>query len=65
VKGHFSVRGRNSAATVRGTRFTMTDSCTGTRTQVRTGTVRVRDFWLRKTVTVKAGHSYLARRGNR
>jgi hypothetical protein len=65
VKGHFSVRGRNSAATVRGTQFTMTDSCAGTRTQVRTGTVRVRDFWLRKTVTVKAGHSYLARRGNR
>jgi DNA-binding beta-propeller fold protein YncE len=65
VKGRFSVRGRNSAATVRGTRFTMTDSCAGTRTRVRTGIVRVRDFWLRKTVTVKAGHSYLARRGNR
>lgn len=65
VKGHFSVRGRNSASTVRGTKFTMTDSCAGTRTQVRSGTVSVRDFWLRKTVRVTAGHSYLARRGNR
>jgi virginiamycin B lyase len=66
VKGHFRVRGRNSAATVRGTKFTMTDSCAGTRTQVTAGTVLVRDFSLHKTVTVKAGHSYLAhRRGNR
>jgi hypothetical protein len=63
--GHFSVRGRNSAATVRGTSFTVTDTCKGTLTQVKTGTVSVRDFWLRKTRRVKAGRSYLARRGNR
>jgi hypothetical protein len=63
--GHFRVRGRNSAATVRGTAFTMTDTCAGTLTQVKRGTVIVRDFRLRKNRTVKAGHSYLARRGNR
>jgi ferric-dicitrate binding protein FerR (iron transport regulator) len=63
--GHFRVRGRHSAATVRGTKFTMTDTCAGTLTQVTKGTVLVRDFGLRKTLTVKAGHSYLARRGNR
>jgi hypothetical protein len=50
---------------VRGTSFTMTDTCAGTLTQVKTGTVSVRDFVLRKTRTVKAGHSYFARRGHR
>jgi hypothetical protein len=65
VHGHFQARGRNSAATVRGTAFTMTDTCAGTLTQVKRGTVIVRDFRLRKNRTVKAGHSYLARRGNR
>jgi hypothetical protein len=65
VHGRFRTRGRNSAATVRGTRFTVTDTCKGTLTQVKSGTVKVRDFWLRKTRTVKAGHSYLARRASR
>ena len=65
VHGHFRTRGRNSAATVRGTKFTMTDTCKGTLTQVKAGTVDVRDFWLRKTRKVKAGHSYLARRRTR
>jgi hypothetical protein len=61
VKGRFSTRGRNSAATVRGTSWTMTDTCSGTLTLVKTGRVEVRDFRLRKTNVVKAGHSYLAR----
>jgi NHL repeat len=61
VKGRFRTRGRNSTATVRGTKWTMTDTCSGTRTSVKTGSVTVRDFTLRKTRTVKAGHSYLAR----
>jgi hypothetical protein len=64
VRGHFRTRGRNSAATVRGTKFTVTDTCKGTVTKVQKGTVLVRDFWLRKTRKVRAGHSYLARRGN-
>jgi hypothetical protein len=38
----------------------MTDTCSGTLTRVTTGSVNVRDFRLRKTVVVKAGHSYLA-----
>jgi NHL repeat len=61
VKGRFRTRGRNSTATVRGTKWTMTDTCAGTRTTVKTGSVTVRDFTLRKTRIVKAGHSYLAR----
>jgi hypothetical protein len=69
---HYRSRGRNSAATVRGTKWTMTDSCAGTLTTVKQGTVVVRDFTLRKNRTLKAGQHYLAkpprrlqRRGNR
>ena len=61
VKGRFRTRGRYSAATVRGTTFTVTDRCDGTLTQVKRGRVAVRDFRLRKTVIVRAGKSYLAR----
>jgi hypothetical protein len=61
VKGRFRTRGRNSTATVRGTSWTMTDTCSGTRTTVKTGSVQVHDFTLRKNKIVKAGHSYLAR----
>ena len=35
--------------------------CDGTLTKVTRGVVQVRDFKRKKTVTVKAGHSYLAR----
>jgi hypothetical protein len=61
VKGHFRTRGRNSAATVRGTSWTMTDSCAGTLTLVKHGTVVVRDYTLRKNRTLKSGQRYLAK----
>jgi hypothetical protein len=61
VHGHFRSRGHNSAATVRGTKWTMTDTCAGTLTSVGRGSVLVRDFGLRKNVIVHAGHHYLAR----
>jgi hypothetical protein len=61
AKGRFRTRGRYSAATVRGTKWDTTDSCKGTLTRVRSGTVSVRDFPRRKTVTVRAGKSYLAK----
>jgi hypothetical protein len=61
VKGHFRTRGRNSSATVRGTKWTMTDTCAGTLTAVKQGSVVVRDFTLKKNKTVKAGHKYFAR----
>jgi Ca2+-binding RTX toxin-like protein len=63
--GRFVTRGRFSSATVRGTRWSIEDRCDGTLTRVSQGSVRVRDFGRHITVTVKAGHSYLARRGNR
>ena len=59
--GRFRTRGRYSAATVRGTDWTVVDRCDGTLTTVRQGTVAVRDFRRRKTVRVRAGKSYLAR----
>jgi hypothetical protein len=59
--GSFRTRGRNSSATVRGTEWTMADTCAGTLTTVKSGTVLVRDFRLRKNKVVKAGHKYLAR----
>jgi hypothetical protein len=61
VRGHFATRGRNSTATVRGTQWSMTDTCAGTTTKVMRGSVLVRDLVLKKTHLVKAGHSYFAR----
>jgi hypothetical protein len=61
VKGPFRTRGRHSSATVRGTIWRMTDTCQGTLTSVKQGTVVVRDFRLKKNRVVRAGASYLAR----
>ena len=63
--GRFRTRGRNSTATVRGTQWSVIDRCDGTLTKVKDGTVRVRDLRKKRTVTLKSGQSYLARRGNR
>jgi hypothetical protein len=60
VKGRFRTRGRNSTATVRGTKWSVTDTCSGTTTKVTQGSVLVRDLTLKRNVLVKAGHSYLA-----
>ena len=61
TRGRFRTRGRYSSATVRGTKWTVTDRCDGTLTQVARGTVAVRDFRRKKTITIKAGRSYLAK----
>jgi len=61
AKGNFRTRGRYSAATVRGTVWTVTDRCDGTLTTVRSGTVAVRDVRRRKTILVRSGKRYLAR----
>jgi hypothetical protein len=60
-KGRFKTRGRFSAATVRGTIWLTEDRCDGTLTKVTKGKVAVFDFGRSKRVTVKSGHSYLAR----
>jgi hypothetical protein len=61
TRGRFRTHGRNSVATVRGTRWVTTDTCAGTRTTVTEGSVSVRDLRRKRTVLVRAGHSYLAR----
>jgi len=59
-KGKFRTDGKYSSATVRGTIWLVQDECDGTLTKVRRGVVSVRDIKRKKTVKVKAGHSYLA-----
>jgi hypothetical protein len=59
--GRFSVHGQYSAATVRGTVWSVSNRCEGTLTKVTRGVVAVRDFRRRKTITLFTGQSYLAR----
>jgi FG-GAP-like repeat len=59
-KGKFRTNGKYSSATVRGTIWLVQDQCNGTLTKVKRGTVAVRDFRRKRTVSIKAGHSYLA-----
>jgi hypothetical protein len=60
-KGRFRTGGRFAAATVRGTRWVVSDRCDGTLTRVVRGTVSVRDRVRDKTVILHAGQQYLAR----
>jgi hypothetical protein len=60
-KGNFRTQGRYSAATIRGTRWLVEDTCAGTKTTVAVGVVSVRDNVLKKTVVVRAPKSYLAK----
>ena len=59
-KGRFRTKGRYSSAAIRGTEWLTQDRCDGTLTQVKTGSVTVRDFVGKKTVIVKAPKSYLS-----
>jgi CSLREA domain-containing protein len=61
-KGKFRTKGSFSSATVRGTRWLVEDSCNGTLTRVTKGRVAVRDFVRKRTVIVRAGKRYLAKR---
>ena len=64
-KGRFRTKGEYSSATVRGTKWLVADTCTTTLTRVVRGKVQVRDFVKRKTVIVKAGGRYTARKRRR
>jgi hypothetical protein len=63
--GSFRTRGQYSSATVRGTTWLVQDTCTSTLTKVTKGTVAVNDLVKHKTVIVRAGKSYTARRRGR
>ena len=56
----FRTKGRYSAATIRGTVWTIADRCDGTIVHVTRGIVDVTDFVRHITVVVRAGHTYLA-----
>ncbi|MDA0181839.1 right-handed parallel beta-helix repeat-containing protein [Solirubrobacter phytolaccae] len=58
-KGAFRTSGKYSAATVRGTKWLVEDSCAGTLTRVAQGSVRVTHG--KRTIVVRAGKRYLAR----
>jgi hypothetical protein len=60
-KGKFRTKGQYSAATIRGTKWLVTDTCTSTITKVNQGSVNVRDTVKSRTVVVRAGKSYTAR----
>jgi hypothetical protein len=61
ANGRFKTRGRFAAATVRGTQWLTSDTCSSTTIQVKRGAVLVVDLVTRKTRVVQAGHSYTAR----
>ena len=60
-KGRFTTKGRYSSATVRGTHWLVQDRCDGTLTRVLRGVVKVQDFRGHKTISVRAGQTYLAK----
>ena len=60
--GKFRTHGRDSVATVRGTKWLTEDRCDGTLTKVTEGAVDVRSKRGGKTRRVKAGQSLLVRR---
>ena len=61
AKGKFRTKGRYSAATVLGTKWTVADRCDGTLTHDITDSVSVADFVRHKTIILHAGQSYLAK----
>ena len=61
-KGNFRTTGKFASATVRGTIWLTTDTCTTTTVRVRQGRVAVLDAVRKRTVFVNAGKSYTARK---
>jgi parallel beta-helix repeat protein len=59
-KGQFVTKGRYAAATVQGTIWNTQDRCDGTFVQVQRGVVSVQDLVHNKTISVTAGHFFLA-----
>ncbi len=60
-KGKFRTEGKYAAATVRGTKWLVQDSCAGTLTKVEVGVVEVQDNVRHKKFTVRAKKSYTAK----
>ena len=54
-KGKFRTRGQYSAATIRGTKWFLQDTCTSTITKVKEGVVEVRDEVKKRTIVLLRG----------
>jgi hypothetical protein len=61
-KGKFRIKGGSGSATTGGGKWLVEDSCDGTFARASQGVVSVRDSARRKTVLLRAGRSYLAKR---
>ena len=61
-KGKFRTKGQFSSATVRGTKWVVIDRCRETETRVVRGSVTVRDLVRGRTVIVRPGKPYIARK---
>jgi hypothetical protein len=61
AKGKFRGSGKNSVGTTRGTVWITKDRCDGTLTKVTRGKLSVRDLRRKRTITLRAGQSYLAK----
>ena len=59
--GKFSTLGRYSAATVRGTKWTIADRCDGILIHDVAHSVAVTDFVCHKMIVLPAGQSYFAK----
>jgi hypothetical protein len=62
-RGRWRVKGKHSIAAAIGTDWVTLESCSRTVTVVRRGRVQVFDRVKGRTVTVRAGHRYVAREG--
>jgi hypothetical protein len=60
-KGKFRTKGSYSAATIRGTKWLVTDTCTTTTTKVTEGAVTVEDLVKKRKIVVRKGKTYVAR----
>ncbi|MGH3118677.1 MAG: hypothetical protein ACRDQ2_16500 [Gaiellales bacterium] len=60
--GRFRTRGRYASAAIRGTDWLTADRCGSTFVKTRQGVVSVLDLLLKKTVLVKAGQGYVAKK---
>ncbi len=59
--GAFRIAGRFAAATGRGAKWTVEDTCKQTRIRVARGVVAIRDNRRTKTILIRSGRSYTAR----
>jgi hypothetical protein len=61
-RGRWKILGKFSTGAAEGTDWTTVESCSRTTTIVRSGRVRVYDRARRRSILVRAGGSYVARR---